>query len=145
MQCPAATPLLTSLTLHSSSISPAVLPSLFPSYPTQISVFSCCLSLTCFLATELTCPLFSVLQICACNSRLFGAAYINHLSPRGGRVVFCVSKQLCPQHVLFTCLDYRFIKATVEPDTCNICCNLKWGNICTPAVHRGVFTDVGYN
>lgn len=46
-----------------------------PLYPTQISVFSCCLSLTCFLATELTCPrILSPANLCLA---FYGTTYIN--------------------------------------------------------------------
>lgn len=68
------------------SPSKAVLRSLSPPslHPTQISAFHCCLPPTCYLATELTCPLFSALQIC--NPTFHGITYINPRSPRGAEL-----------------------------------------------------------
>lgn len=52
-------------------------------------------SSTCFLATELTCPLFSAQQICCCNPRFYGTAHINHRSPRGAELCsMCLGERL---------------------------------------------------
>lgn len=45
--------------------------------------FLCCLPPTCFLATELTCPLFSALWICRCNPRFSDGIAYKSLFPAG--------------------------------------------------------------
>lgn len=101
--------------------------SLSPSlYPTQISAFHCCLPPTCFLATELTCPLFSAPWICRCNPRFYGITYINHHSPRvsGVMVVVCRWITLSTSMLLTWFLPYckfRVVKATVG--WWKICCS----------------------
>lgn len=87
-------------------------------YPTQIYAFHCCLPPTCFLATELTCPLFSAPWICHRNPRFYGISYINHRSLRGGWVMIVVSRQMTPStSMLLTWFlpycKFKVVKATV--------------------------------
>ena len=69
------------LSVSPSSISPAVSPSLSLFLPNPD--FLCCLPPTCFLATELTCPLFSALWICGRNPRFSDRITYKSLFPAG--------------------------------------------------------------